>query len=242
MDPLPLWTIGRQGLPVSHREVSLVFFSTFEPISLILAHLSQPHSSQTVACRGTVFQAASLLSTLFVCPVENVLGLFPLLLCYLNMKGNEVNIWMWRYGRAFPRKISVKDAAEMWRQRVQDSKHWDVLALKCSRLAEGSWLNKTEGTIVNDIVYNIVYYIVHIRYRVHIPFMILQVHIVCDTVCFPVIIGSLQTGGRERGLTGFACPIHSQFLALFSFLCTALCRRMCHSNTCNTAFQSHPDQ
>ena len=115
---------------------------------------------------------------------------------------------MWRYGRAFPRKISVKDAAEMWRQRVQDSKHWDVLALKCSRLAEGSWLNKTEGTIVNDIVYNIVYYIVHIRYRVHIPFMILQVHIVCDTVCFPVIIGSLQTGGRERGLTARFCLPH----------------------------------
>jgi hypothetical protein len=25
----------------------------------------------------------------------------------------EVNIWMWRYGRAFPRKISVEDAEEM---------------------------------------------------------------------------------------------------------------------------------
>ncbi len=34
----------------------------------------------------------------------------------------EVNIWLWNYGRAFPRKISVADAAEMRRKRVQDSR------------------------------------------------------------------------------------------------------------------------
>ena len=90
-------------------------------------------------------RAASQLPTLYVCPVENVLGRVPLMPCYL--KGNlhntiphslrhavppaagaaadskpdsgtdsrlfEVNIWMWRYGRAFPRKISVEDAEEM---------------------------------------------------------------------------------------------------------------------------------
>jgi hypothetical protein len=31
----------------------------------------------------------------------------------------EVNAWMWRYGRAFPRKISVKDSEEMRRERVR---------------------------------------------------------------------------------------------------------------------------
>ncbi len=30
----------------------------------------------------------------------------------------EVNIWMWRYGRWFPRKMSVKDAEEKRRERV----------------------------------------------------------------------------------------------------------------------------
>ncbi len=41
----------------------------------------------------------------------------------------EVNIWMQRYGRAFPRTISVKDAEEMrrdcqgvrWRMKAQGS-------------------------------------------------------------------------------------------------------------------------
>ena len=76
---------------------------------------------------------------LYVCPVENVLGRVPLMPCYLkgNLHNTiqhalryevpdgtaadsrhdsgtgsqlfEVNIWMWRYGRAFPRKISVED-------------------------------------------------------------------------------------------------------------------------------------
>jgi hypothetical protein len=30
----------------------------------------------------------------------------------------EVNIWMWRDGRAFPRTISVEDATEMLQARV----------------------------------------------------------------------------------------------------------------------------
>ncbi len=79
--------------------------------------------------------------------MENVLGRVPLLPCYMignkqntiphalqyhvpngaaaDSKPNrgtgsslfEVNIWMWRYGRAFPRKISVKNAEEMRRSR-----------------------------------------------------------------------------------------------------------------------------
>jgi hypothetical protein len=33
----------------------------------------------------------------------------------------EVNIWMWFYGRALPRKVSVDAAAEMWQRHVQES-------------------------------------------------------------------------------------------------------------------------
>ena len=74
----------------------------------------------------------NVLPTLYVCPVENVLGCVPLIQCYLN--GNtrntipykyrgaipaeaaadsrqvswtgsrlfEITIWMWRYGKDFP--------------------------------------------------------------------------------------------------------------------------------------------
>jgi hypothetical protein len=28
----------------------------------------------------------------------------------------QLNIWMWHYGRAFPRKISVEDADSLWRR------------------------------------------------------------------------------------------------------------------------------
>jgi hypothetical protein len=78
--------------------------------------------------------AVSQLPTLYVCPVENVLGHAPLILCCMmgnkhntishalryevpdgaaadsrgdNGTGSrlfEVNIWMWRYGRAFPER------------------------------------------------------------------------------------------------------------------------------------------
>ena len=47
----------------------------------------------------------------------------------------EVNIWMWRYGRAFPRKISVEDAEEMRRKRVQESRRRGAETLKRRRLA-----------------------------------------------------------------------------------------------------------
>jgi hypothetical protein len=47
----------------------------------------------------------------------------------------EVNIWMRRYGRAFPRKISVEDAEEMRRERVRDSRRGGAENLKRRRLA-----------------------------------------------------------------------------------------------------------
>ena len=151
---------GQMEDKASHREVSLVFFSTFEPISLTPDSCMQRNGIPMLYER-----AASQLPTLYVCPVENVLGRVPLMPCYL--KGNlhntiphalryevpdgaaadsrpdsgtgsrlfEVNMWMWRYGRAFPRKISVEDAEEMRRKRVQESRRRGAETLKRRRLA-----------------------------------------------------------------------------------------------------------
>ena len=151
---------GQMGDKGSHREVSLVFFSTFEPIDLGRDSVLQRNGIPMLYER-----AASQLPTLYVCPVENVLGRVPLSPCY--MMGNkhntipyalryevpegaaaesrldsgtgsrlfEVNIWMWRYGRAFPRKVSVKDAEEMRRDRVSESRRTGAATLKRRRAA-----------------------------------------------------------------------------------------------------------
>ncbi len=110
-------------------------------------------------------RASSQLPTLYVCPVENVLGRVPLIVCFLHWNTNntipyslryevpdgaaagsrndsgtgsrlfEVNVWMWNYGRVFPRKISVADAEAMRRERVQDSRSRGAETLKRRREA-----------------------------------------------------------------------------------------------------------
>ena len=75
---------GQMEDKASHREVSLVFFSTFEPISLTPDSCMQRNGIPMLYKR-----AASQLPTLYVCPVENVLGRVPLMPCYL--KGNLHN-------------------------------------------------------------------------------------------------------------------------------------------------------
>jgi hypothetical protein len=79
---------GRLQDMSSHKEVSLVIFSTFEPISLTPDSCMQRNGIPMVYER-----AASQLPTLYVCPVENVLGRAPLLPCYL--KGNIHNTFPW---------------------------------------------------------------------------------------------------------------------------------------------------
>ena len=128
---------GAMDFPRRHKEFSLIFFSTFEPISLT------PDSCMRKDGPMLYERSATVLPTLYVCPVENVLGRVPLIQCYLN--GNthntiphkyrgyipaeaaadsrpdsgrgsrlfEVNIWMWRYGRTFPREIAVADSVEL---------------------------------------------------------------------------------------------------------------------------------
>ena len=88
-------------------------------------------------------RAATQVQSLYVCQVENVLGRVPSIPCYLNGNSlntiphsfrsripleaaadsrpdsgtgsrlSEVNIWMWKYGRTFPREFSVEDAVAM---------------------------------------------------------------------------------------------------------------------------------
>jgi hypothetical protein len=131
----------------TYKEFSLVFFSTFEPISLT------PDSCLQQKGVPMLYElSATELPSLYVCPVQNVLCHVPLIPCYLN--GNtsntipykyrgttpakadadsrpnsgtsselfEINIWMWRYGRTFPLDVSVADAVAMRKQRVQDSR------------------------------------------------------------------------------------------------------------------------
>jgi hypothetical protein len=151
---------GQMEDKASHVEFSLVFFSTFEPISLTPDSCMQRNGIPMLYER-----AASQLPTLYVCPVENVLVRVPLMQCYL--KGNlhntiphslrhavpagaaadsrpdsgtgsrlfEVNICMCCYGRAFPRKISVEDAEEMRRKRVQEARRRGAETLKRRKLA-----------------------------------------------------------------------------------------------------------
>ena len=75
---------GHMGDGPSHKDVSLVFFSTFEPISLTPDSCMQRKGVPMLYER-----AASQVPSLYVCPVENVLGRVPLIPCYL--KGNSVN-------------------------------------------------------------------------------------------------------------------------------------------------------
>jgi hypothetical protein len=151
---------GQMENKSSHREVSLVFFSTFEPISLTPDSCMQKNGIPMLYER-----APSQIPTLYVCPVENVLGRVPMIPCFLRGNTNntipyslryhipdeaaadsrhdsgtgsrlfEVNVWMWNYGRAFPRKIPVADAEAMRRKRVQDSRLRGAATLKRRREA-----------------------------------------------------------------------------------------------------------
>ena len=109
-------------------------------------------------------RSRSVLPSLYVCPVENVLGCVPLILCrYLN--GNtsntiphryrgaipaeaaadsrpdsgtssrlfEINKWMWRYGRTFPRDVTAADAVAMRKQRIEESRARGAATLQLRR-------------------------------------------------------------------------------------------------------------
>ena len=154
---------GHMGDGTSHKDVSLVFFSTFEPISLTPDSCMQRKGVPMLYER-----AASQVPSLYVCPVENVLGRVPLIPCYLNgnsvntiphcFRGKipreaaadsrpdngtgsrlfEINMWMWRYGRTFPRQISVDQAVELRKKRVQESRARGAETLR--RRRDAAWV------------------------------------------------------------------------------------------------------
>ena len=68
---------GQMEDKASHLEFSLVFFSTFEPISLTPDSCMQRNGPGIPMLYE---RAASQLQTLYVCPRENVLGRVPLML------------------------------------------------------------------------------------------------------------------------------------------------------------------
>ena len=152
---------GAMDFPRRHKEYSLVFFRTFEPISLTPDSCMQRKGVPMLYERS-----ATVLPTLYVCPVENVQGQVPLIPCYLN--GNtcntipykyrgaipaeaaadsrpdsgtgsrlfEVNIWMWRYGRIFPRDIAVADSVELRRRRLAESRTRAGATMQRQRVAQ----------------------------------------------------------------------------------------------------------
>ena len=127
---------GQMEDKVSHVEVSLVFFNTFEPISHIPDRCMQrngippnfQHSMSTrwKQCPGdAVLPQRDLHNTIshslrHAVPVGAAADSRPD--SGTGSRFSEVNIWVWRCARAFPRKISVEDAGEMLRKRVQEAR------------------------------------------------------------------------------------------------------------------------
>ena len=50
----------------------------------------------------------------------------------------EIDIWMWKYGRPFPRKFSVEEAVALLKKRVQESRARDAATLQRRRKAAAS--------------------------------------------------------------------------------------------------------
>jgi len=86
---------GATDDPSQYKEFSLVFFSTFEPISL-----TPDSCMQRKGVTMLYERSATVLPSLYVCHVQNVLGRVPLIPCYLN--GNTSNTIPYRYRGAIP--------------------------------------------------------------------------------------------------------------------------------------------
>ncbi len=140
---------GAKGDSSTHKEVSLVYFSTSEPIELT------PDSIMQRAGVPMLYDSASnpRRPCIYICPVANVLGRAPLIPCFISGnrhptiplrfkddrrlgdasadtqrdRGNgsrlyEVNIWMWRYGWGRPRMVSIAEAERMRSERLRESR------------------------------------------------------------------------------------------------------------------------
>ena len=147
-------------------ELSLVYFSTFEPINITPDSIMQRNGVPMMYDTAS----SSNLPSLYICPVSNVLGRVPLILCSGFVAGNkhptlphsigsrqgavadtrpdagngsrlfELSPWMWTYGRGQPRKVSVEDSeAEARRQqRVCDARQQAAETKKRRRAERGN--------------------------------------------------------------------------------------------------------
>jgi hypothetical protein len=103
---------------ISYKEVSLVYFSTFEPIDLT------PDSIMQRAGVPMLYDSASnqRLSCLYICP--------PVPGGHADTqrdRGNssrlyKVNIWMWCYGRGRPQMVSIAEAERIRAERLSESR------------------------------------------------------------------------------------------------------------------------
>ena len=157
---------GCQGPEYSadHKEVSLVYFSTFEPINLT------PNSVMQKAGVPMLYDTASnpRLPSLNICPAANVLLRAPLIPCFIDGnthptipykfknsrnlgsasadtqpdRGNGsrlygVNLWLWRYGRGQPRTMSIDEAEAARQDRISEARRRAEETKKRRREAAG---------------------------------------------------------------------------------------------------------
>ena len=150
-----------------HTEVSLAFFSTFEPVDLtpnsVMQQEGVPMFYDSASCAA--------LPCLYICPVKNVLGRVPMIPCFVAGNthptiphgfarsgravlgsgaadtrpdsGNgsrlyELNLWMWRYGRGQARKVSVAKAMEARVKRLREARGRAGETVKRRRTASAS--------------------------------------------------------------------------------------------------------
>ncbi len=74
----------------------------------------------------------------------------------------EVNIWMWQYGRPFPRKFSVEEAVAMQNKRVQESRARGAATRQRLRDAAASKMGVQEQWAWSTMTFE---YLYRIRYR-----------------------------------------------------------------------------
>ena len=133
------------------KEVSLVYFSTFEPINrtpnIVMQKAGVPMLYDTVTASNP------RLPSLYIGPVANVLGRAPLIPCFIDGnthptipykfknsrilgsasadtqpdRGNgsrlyEVNLWLWRYGRGQPRTMFIDEAEAARQDRISEAR------------------------------------------------------------------------------------------------------------------------
>ena len=153
---------GMKARKQRHMEVSLVFFSTFEPINITPRSIMQRNG---VPMFYDTASSSGIEPSLYLCPAGNVLGRVPMLPCFVAGNkhptlphsigsrqgavadtrpdaGNgsrlyELSPWMWRYGRGQPRKVSVADAEARRRERMSEARRQAAETVKRQRDQRG---------------------------------------------------------------------------------------------------------